>query len=63
MSTSVQKLYVTKAYNTVIDKFMPLTKLTKKQRRNFSKPWITPGLKASSDKKHELFEKWKFSNC
>ena len=53
---------ITKAYNTVIDKFMPLTKLTKKQRRNFSKPWITPGLKASSDKKHELFEKWKFSN-
>ena len=49
---------ITKAYNTVIDKFMPLTKMSKKQKRNFSKPWITPGLKVSSEKKFELLDKW-----
>ena len=45
---------ITAAYKKVIDKFMPLTKkkVSKKRKRNpVHKPWITPGMIESSDKK------------
>ena len=39
------------AYSKVIDKFMPLKKLSRKQKRSHSKPWLTKGLKISIKRK------------
>ena len=42
----------------VIDKHVPLKKLTKNEIKFNSKPWITPGLKVSIRKKNRLFKKY-----
>ena len=43
--------YITSTYQDVIEKFMPLKKLSKKQTEHFDKPWITSGFKISIAKK------------
>ena len=50
---------ITNAYKKVVDRFMPLTKkkISKNKKNPFHKPWITPGMIESSDKKNQLFEK------
>ena len=52
---------IAKAYQTMIDKFMPLRKLSAKRKKRISKPWMTTGLMKSSAKKSELFVISKFS--
>ena len=42
----------------VINKHVPLKKLTKNEIKFNSKPWITPGLKVSIRKKNRLFKKY-----
>ena len=42
----------------VIDKHVPLKKLTKNEIKFNSKPWITPGLEVSIRKKNRLFKKY-----
>ena len=43
--------------NLILDKYLPLKKLTK-QKLNFkTKPWITPGLQKSISIKNKLLEK------
>ena len=44
------------AYNSIINKFMPLKKLPIQQKRAIIKPWITKGLKVSIKKKNNLFQ-------
>ena len=48
---------VTEAYQKVINEFMPLHKISRKQKKLPSKPWITMGLKISSDRKDILYNK------
>ena len=50
------------AYSKVIDKFMPLKKLSRKQKCSHSKPWITKGLKISIKRKNELYKLIKLKN-
>ena len=46
------------AYKSLVDKYMPLTKRQEPSKKKKSwKPWITPGLIISSDKKFELLDK------
>ena len=45
-----------KIFHSLIDKYMPLKKLTRKQVRFYHRPWITPGLKVSIAKKNKLFD-------
>ena len=44
--------------NSIIDKHVPLRKLTKKEVKSLSKPWITAGLKKSIKVKHNLYKKF-----
>ncbi len=41
-------------YKSLIEKFMPLRKKTRKQKRQGNSPWMTDGLRTSIDKKDEL---------
>ena len=45
---------ITNAYQSVIDKFMPLKKLSRKQKQRKEKPWITSGFRKSRNTKFEL---------
>ena len=47
--------YITSTYQDVIEKFMPLKKLSKKETEHFDKPWITSGFKVSIAKKMIYF--------
>ena len=38
---------ISKAYKILVDKYMPLKKLTKKKQKREDKPWMTAGLKTS----------------
>ena len=42
----------------IIDKHVPVKKLSKKQIKFYSKPWITPGIKTSIKTKNKLFKKY-----
>ena len=42
------------AYQKLIDKYMPLVKLTRKQTRFYRKPWLTPAIQVSIKKKNKL---------
>ena len=53
---------ITEIYQHLIDKYMPLVKLSRKERRYLYKPWITPAIKVSIDKKKRLFKKTKRKN-
>ena len=50
-------------YQSVLDKFMPLKKLSKKEKEKYNKPWITSGIKVSIKRKYELLEISKKSKC
>ena len=52
---------ITNTYQSVLDKFMPLKKITKKQQKH-DKPWITSGIKASIKRKYQLLDVWKKTN-
>ncbi len=52
---------ITKTYRSLIDKYMPLKKLSNKRKRNSDKPWITQGLKKSVWTKFKLYKKAKKS--
>ena len=53
---------ITDSYQTVVDKFMPLRKLSRKQKKRFNtKPWITKGLRISCNTKFELLDRSKSS--
>ena len=47
---------ITKSYQSVIDKYMPLKKNSKKKKTNPDKPWITSGIKVSIQKRFELLK-------
>ena len=47
---------ITNAYHILIEKFMPIRTLSRKQRRFFNKPWITKGLKISIKTKNKMFK-------
>jgi len=42
------------SYDILIDKYMPKTKLSRREKKFNEKPWITKGLKISIAKKNEL---------
>ena len=48
---------ITETYQKVINDFMPLHKVSRKQNKLPSKPWITKGLRISSDRKDLLYHK------
>ena len=57
--------YATKisdTYQYLLDKYMPLTKLTRKEISFHKKPWISEALKNSIRRKNELYELSKFKN-
>ena len=47
---------ITNAYHILIEKFMPIKTLSRKQRRFFNKPWITKGIKISITTKNKMFK-------
>ena len=47
---------MTEIYKSLIEKYMPLKKKSRKQKKHAKKPWITQGLIASIDKKDELYK-------
>ena len=47
---------ITNAYHVLIEKFMPVRTLSRKQKRFFNKPWITKGLKISIKMKNKMFK-------
>ena len=47
---------ITKTYQLLLDKYMPMKKLSRKERRYFHKPWITSAIKVSIKKKNRLFK-------
>ena len=44
--------------NSIIDKHMPMKKLTKKEINHQHKPWITPGIKKSIKRRDALYKKF-----
>ena len=54
---------ITDCYQTIVDKHMPLKKLTKKQNSRYDKPWITSGFKTSIRKKKELQTIYNKTKC
>ena len=48
--------HITNTYHALIEKFMPVKTLSRKQRRFFDKPWITKGLKISIRTKNKMFQ-------
>ena len=53
---------ISKAYKILVDKYMPLKKLSKKKQKREDKPWMTAGLKTSRKKKFELLAISNLSN-
>ena len=47
-----------KKLNSIIDRHMPLKKLTRKEISHQQKPWITPGLKNSIKRREALYKKF-----
>ena len=47
------------SYDILIDKYMPKTKLSRREKKFNEKPWITKGLKISIAKKNELYKQSK----
>ena len=54
---------ITNSYQYLLDKYMPLRKLTRKQARFYRKPWLTPAIQVSIDKKNKLFRISKRKNA
>ena len=44
-------------YQKLLDKYMPLKKLSRKQKSFYLKPWLTPEIQKSIKKKDELHRK------
>ncbi len=53
---------ISQTYRDIIDKYMPLRKISRKQKRFANKPWITRGIKVSIKTKNKLFVLSKRSN-
>ena len=53
---------ISNTYRYLLDKYMPLQKLSRKERRYFHKPWISKAIKISITTKNKLFRKWKRKN-
>ena len=47
-----------KKFNLILDKYLPLKKLTKQKLKFKTKPWITPGLQKSISVKNKLLTKF-----
>jgi len=47
---------ITETYQSLLNKYMPLKKLSRKERRYHPKPWITPAIKVSIKKKNKLYK-------
>ena len=45
------------AINPIIDKYMPLTKVSNKNHKRRYKPWITEGIRTSINKRDKLYKK------
>ena len=46
---------ISRAYKKLVDKYMPLKKLSKKRQKREDEPWMTDGLKTSRKTKFRLF--------
>ena len=44
--------------SNIVDKHVPLKMLQKKEIKFMSKPWITPAIKVSIDRKNKLYKKY-----
>ena len=53
---------LTSTYHDLIEKYMPLKKLSRKQKRFSSKPWISKGMKTSIKTKNKLYALSKKTN-
>ena len=47
-----------KEFNLILDKYLPLKKLTKQKLKFKTEPWITPGLQKSISIKNKLLTKF-----
>ena len=47
-----------KKFNLILDKYLPLKKLTKQKLKFKTKPWITPGMQKSISIKNKLLAKF-----
>ena len=64
--------HIISSYQSLINKYMPLRKLSNKEKKSLQKPWITPGIrksiavrdkllrKSTRDKSEETYDKYKF---
>ena len=46
---------ITKSYQALLEKYMPLRRLSRKERRFYLKPWISSAIKNSIKEKNRLF--------
>ena len=53
-----QAIIISEAYQTLVEKYMPLKKLSKKKQNHHRKPWMTTGLRISSATKNDLLAIW-----
>ena len=60
VNTSAQ--FITDTYNNLINKYMPLRKLSRKQKSFFAKPWFTKGMQISLKHKNRLYKLSKSSS-
>ena len=54
---------ITDCYQTIVDKHMPLKKISKKQNARYDKPWITLGFKTSIKKRKDLLNAYIKTGC
>ena len=54
---------ILEAYQKLLDKYMPLKRLTRKQTRFYHKPWLTPAIQVSIIKKNRLHKIAKRKNA
>ena len=54
---------ITSVYQTISDIYMPLKKLSRKQKSFYLKPWMTPALQTSRKSKFEKLRRAVKSNC
>ena len=48
--------FIMSAYHSLIEKYMPIKTLSRRQKRFFNKPWITNGIKISIRTKNMMFK-------
>ena len=61
--TNKQTKHLISSYRTLIDKYLPLRKISKKEKKSLLKPWITRGIRVSIKVRDKLLRKSTRTKC